>query len=433
MVAQPNAQVVRLGVLGHGVVGSAFVKLVTQQSDQILARSGVRLEVTKVCVRDAKKKHNLPNGAVLVTDSNGLVQSADVDLVVELMGGIEPALKLISESLGKHKPVVTANKALLAKHGVELFAAADAASTDLLFEAAVCGGIPLIRPLRESLRGEPISRVMGIVNGTTNFILTKMSEVGADYSVALAEAQKLGFAEADPTADVEGHDAAAKIAIIASIAFGTTVRAEDVYVEGISKLTAADITIARKFGYAVKLLGVAELDATTSMVSVRVHPALVALNNPLAAVRESFNAVLVDGESSGSLMFYGRGAGGEPTASAVLGDVIDAAINLRKGTHALLGTFEKSKLKEMSAVNCEYMIGLEVADKPGVLHAVTGVFARNGVSIRAAEQDGIGEDARLVFLTHDANEAAVQNCLSEFKSQDFVKHVGALLRVVANS
>ena len=433
MVLQTKSEVVRLGVLGHGVVGSAFVKLVARQSDQILARSGVRLEVTKVCVRDKTKKHTLPKGAVLVTDAHELVQSADVDLVVELMGGIEPAFQLISESLGKHKPVVTANKALLAKHGVELFKTADAASTDLLFEAAVCGGIPLIRPLRESLRGEPISRVMGIVNGTTNFILTKMSEVGADYSVALAEAQQLGFAEADPTADVEGHDAAAKIAIIASIAFGTTVRAEDVYVEGISKLTAADITIARKFGYAVKLLGVAELDAATSMVSVRVHPALVRLNNPLAAVRESFNAVLVDGESSGSLMFYGRGAGGEPTASAVLGDVIDAAINLRKGTHALLGTFEKSKLKEMSAVNCEYMIGLEVADKPGVLHAVTGVFARNGVSIRAAEQDGIGEDARLVFLTHDANEAAVQSCLSEFKSQDFVKHVGALLRVVANS
>ncbi len=433
MVSQPKTQVVRLGVLGHGVVGSAFVKLVTQQSDQILARSGVRLEVTKVCVRDTSKKHKLPKGAVLVSSANDLVHAADVDLVVELMGGIEPALKLISESLGKHKPVVTANKALLAQHGAELFAVADAASTDLLFEAAVCGGIPLIRPLRESLRGEPILRVMGIVNGTTNFILTKMSEVGADYSVALAEAQQLGFAEVDPTADVEGHDAAAKIAIIASIAFGTTVRAEDVYVEGISKLTAADITIARKFGYAVKLLGVAELDVAKSIVSVRVHPALVALNNPLAAVRESFNAVLVDGESSGSLMFYGRGAGGEPTASAVLGDVIDAAINLRKGTHALLGAFKTTKLKEMSAMNCEYMIGLEVTDKPGVLHAVTGVFARNGVSIRAAEQDGIGEDARLVFLTHDANEAAVQNCLSEFKSQDVVKHVGALLRVVANS
>lgn len=433
MSQSPSAHVVRLGVLGHGVVGSAFVKLVTAQSDQILARSGVRLEVTRVCVRDAKKKHSLPKGAVLVTDPHALVQAADVDLVVELMGGIEPASELIVESLGKRKPVVTANKALLARHGVELFSSADAASTDLLFEAAVCGGIPLIRPLRESLRGEPISRVMGIVNGTTNFILTKMSEDGADYAVALAQAQKLGFAEADPTADIDGHDAAAKIAIIASIAFGVNVRAADVFVEGISRISAADIAIARKFGYAVKLLGVAELDSATSAVSVRVHPALVALNNPLAAVRESFNAVLVDGDSSGSLMFYGRGAGGEPTASAVLGDVIDAAINLHKGTHAPLGAFKSTKLKEMSDVNCEYMIGLEVADKPGVLHAVTGVFARNGVSIRAAEQDGIGADARLVFLTHDANEAAVQNCLSEFKNLDVVKHVGALLRVVANS
>ncbi|MFM8000957.1 MAG: homoserine dehydrogenase, partial [Actinomycetota bacterium] len=398
-----------------------------------MARSGVRLVVTKVCVRDRKKKRQLPRGVELVTDPSAVVRSADVDLVVEAMGGIEPAAVMIAEALGKHKPVVTANKALLAHQGAELFAAADSASTDLLFEAAVCGGIPLIRPLRESLRGEPILRVMGIVNGTTNFILTKMSEVGADYADALGEAKKLGFAEADPTADVEGHDAAAKIAIIASIAFGTVVRAEDVFAEGISKLTAADITIARKFGFAVKLLGVAELDETSAKISVRVHPALVPLNNPLASVRESFNAVLVDGKSSGSLMFYGRGAGGEPTASAVLGDVIDAAINLRKGTHAPLGVFAKAALKPMSELNGEYMIGLEVADKPGVLHSVTGVFARNGVSIRAAEQDGIGADARLVFLTHEANEAAVQNCLREFKSLDVVKHVGALLRVVANS
>lgn len=433
MSSGAQAHVVRVGVLGHGVVGSAFVRLVAQQSDQILARSGVRLVVTKVCVRDPEKTHQLPRGAELVTDPSVVVRSADVDLVVEVMGGIEPASALIAEALGKHKPVVTANKALLARQGAELFAAADSASTDLLFEAAVCGGIPLIRPLRESLRGEPILRVMGIVNGTTNFILTKMSEVGADYADALGEAQKLGFAEADPTADVEGHDAAAKIAIIASIAFGTVVRAEDVFAEGISKLTAADITIARKFGFAVKLLGVAELDAATTRISVRVHPALVPLNNPLASVRESFNAVLVDGKSSGSLMFYGRGAGGEPTASAVLGDVIDAAINLRKGTHAPLGVFSRAALKPISEVNCEYMIGLEVIDKPGVLHSVTGVFARNGVSIRAAEQDGIGADARLVFLTHEANEAAVQNCLREFKSLDVVKHVGALLRVVANS
>ncbi|MBM3741816.1 MAG: homoserine dehydrogenase [Actinomycetota bacterium] len=433
MTSRAQAHEVRIGVLGYGVVGSAFVKLVEQQSDQIMARSGVRLVVTKVCVRDPKKKRQLPRGVELVTDPSAVVRSADVDLVVEAMGGIEPAAATIAEALGKHKPVVTANKALLAHQGAELFAAADSASTDLLFEAAVCGGIPLIRPLRESLRGEPILRVMGIVNGTTNFILTKMSEVGADYADALGEAKKLGFAEADPTADVEGHDAAAKIAIIASIAFGTVVRAEDVFAEGISKLTAADITIARKFGFAVKLLGVAELDETSAKISVRVHPALVPLNNPLASVRESFNAVLVDGKSSGSLMFYGRGAGGEPTASAVLGDVIDAAINLRKGTHAPLGVFAKAALKPMSELNCEYMIGLEVADKPGVLHSVTGVFARNGVSIRAAEQDGIGADARLVFLTHEANEAAVQNCLREFKSLDVVKHVGALLRVVANS
>ena len=436
MSSHTSANVVRLGVLGHGVVGSAFVALVSQQSDNILARSGVRLEVAQVCIRDTKKKHTLPKGAVLVSDPHALVQSSEVDVVVELMGGIDPASELIFAALKANKPVITANKALLARHGAELFGAADAASTDLLFEAAVCGGIPLVRPLRESLRGEPIIRVMGIVNGTTNFILTKMSEHGADYQVALAEAQQLGFAEADPTADVQGHDAAAKIAIIASIAFGTTVRLDDVYCEGITEITAADIAIARKFGFAVKLLGVAELagvgsNLASSKLSVRVHPALVPLTNPLAAVRESFNAVVVDGRASGSLMFYGRGAGGEPTASAVLGDVIDAAINLRKDTHAPLGAFTDAKLLPISEINCEYMIGLEVADKPGVLHAVTGVFARNSVSIRAAEQDGIGSDARLVFLTHDAKESAVQSCLTEFKSLDAVKHVGALLRVVA--
>ncbi|MTA65539.1 MAG: homoserine dehydrogenase, partial [Actinobacteria bacterium] len=433
MSSHTSANVVRLGVLGHGVVGSAFVALVSQQSDNILARSGVRLEVAQVCIRDTKKKHTLPKGAVLVSDPHALVQSSEVDVVVELMGGIDPASELIFAALKANKPVITANKALLARHGAELFGAADDASTDLLFEAAVCGGIPLVRPLRESLRGEPIIRVMGIVNGTTNFILTKMSEHGADYQVALAEAQQLGFAEADPTADVQGHDAAAKIAIIASIAFGTTVRLDDVYCEGITEITAADIAIARKFGFAVKLLGVAELagvgsNLASSKLSVRVHPALVPLTNPLAAVRESFNAVVVDGRASGSLMFYGRGAGGEPTASAVLGDVIDAAINLRKDTHAPLGAFTDAKLLPISEINCEYMIGLEVADKPGVLHAVTGVFARNSVSIRAAEQDGIGSDARLVFLTHDAKESAVQSCLTEFKSLDAVKHVGALLR-----
>jgi homoserine dehydrogenase len=369
---------------------------------------------------------------VLTQDADFVVSDPTVDLVVELMGGIDEARTLILKALASGKPVVTANKALIATHGAELFAAADKSGIDLLFEAAVCGGIPLIRPLRESLRGEPIRRVLGIVNGTTNYILTKMSEDGASYADALAGAQQLGYAEADPTADVEGLDAAAKISIIASIAFGANVVAGDVYSEGITKITAADIAIAHRLGYAVKLLAIAELEKSSGSVSVRVHPAMVPHHHPLASVRDAFNAVVVDGEASGSLMFYGRGAGGDPTASSVLGDVIDAAINLNKGAHATLGVLTKAKLLPMAQTSCEYLIPLEVADKPGVLHAVTGIFANNNVSIRAAEQDGIGSGARLVFLTHLANEAAVQACIAQLRNLDVVMHVGALLRVIAD-
>ena len=369
---------------------------------------------------------------VLTQDADFVVSDPTVDLVVELMGGIDEARALILKALASGKPVVTANKALIATHGAELFAAADKSGIDLLFEAAVCGGIPLIRPLRESLRGEPIRRVLGIVNGTTNYILTKMSEDGASYADALAGAQQLGYAEADPTADVEGLDAAAKISIIASIAFGANVVAGDVYSEGITKITAADIAIAHRLGYAVKLLAIAELEKSSGSVSVRVHPAMVPHHHPLASVRDAFNAVVVDGEASGSLMFYGRGAGGDPTASSVLGDVIDAAINLNKGAHATLGVLTKAKLLPMAQTSCEYLIPLEVADKPGVLHAVTGIFANNNVSIRAAEQDGIGSGARLVFLTHMANEAAVQACIAQLRNLDVVMHVGALLRVIAD-
>ena len=369
---------------------------------------------------------------VLTQDADFVVSDPTVDLVVELMGGIDEARALILKALASGKPVVTANKALIATHGAELFAAADKSGIDLLFEAAVCGGIPLIRPLRESLRGEPIRRVLGIVNGTTNYILTKMSEDGTSYADALAGAQQLGYAEADPTADVEGLDAAAKISIIASIAFGANVVAGDVYSEGITKITAADIAIAHRLGYAVKLLAIAELEKSSGSVSVRVHPAMVPHHHPLASVRDAFNAVVVDGEASGSLMFYGRGAGGDPTASSVLGDVIDAAINLNKGAHATLCVLTKAKLLPMAQTSCEYFIPLEVADKPGVLHAVTGIFANNNVSIRAAEQDGIGSGARLVFLTHMANEAAVQACIAQLRNLDVVMHVGALLSVIAD-
>jgi homoserine dehydrogenase len=427
-----TAHVVRIGVIGHGTVGAAFVKLVKQQSDTIAARSGVRLEIARVAVRNTARHAGSLVTDVLTQDADFVVSDPTVDLVVELMGGIDEARALILKALASGKPVVTANKALIATHGAELFAAADKSGIDLLFEAAVCGGIPLIRPLRESLRGEPIRRVLGIVNGTTNYILTKMSEDGASYADALAGAQQLGYAEADPTADVEGLDAAAKISIIASIAFGANVVAGDVYSEGITKITAADIAIAHRLGYAVKLLAIAELEKSSGSVSVRVHPAMVPHHHPLASVRDAFNAVVVDGEASGSLMFYGRGAGGDPTASSVLGDVIDAAINLNKGAHATLGVLTKAKLLPMAQTSCEYLIPLEVADKPGVLHAVTGIFANNNVSIRAAEQDGIGSGARLVFLTHMANEAAVQACIAQLRNLDVVMHVGALLRVIAD-
>jgi len=424
---------VRVGVLGCGNVGAALVKLIEQQSASIEARTGVRLEVVKVAVRNLSRDRDvvLPEG-LLTRDAHAVVADPGVDLVVEVIGGIEPARELISQALQSGKPVVTANKELLANVGTELFAAADAAGVDLLFEAAVAGGIPVIRALRESLRGEPVSRVMGIINGTTNFILTKMDEEGTDYAVALAEAQRLGFAERDPTADVEGFDAGAKAAILASIAFAAKVVAGDVYHEGISRVTAADIVVAKRLGYVVKLLGIAERDIATGEIAVRVHPAMVPNHHPLASVRESFNAVFVEGGAVGSLMFYGRGAGGFPTASAVLGDVIDAAVNLVKGTHGTIGSFAKATIRPIDETSAEYLLSLEVADRPGVLHAVTGAFARHGVSIRAAEQEGMAADARLVFITHEARESDVQATVRELRDMDVVKQVGGILRVIGS-
>ncbi|CAB4641141.1 unannotated protein [freshwater metagenome] len=371
----------------------------------------------------------LPEG-VLTRDAHSVVNDPTVDVIVEVMGGIEPARELIAAAIAHGKPVITANKELLANVGHELWAQSDAAGVDLLFEAAVAGGIPLIRALRESLRGEPVTRVMGIVNGTTNFILTKMTDEGADYSAALSEAQRLGFAERDPTADVEGFDAGAKAAIIASIAFGARVVAGDVYHEGISGVTAADIAIARRLGYVVKLLAIAEKIEDTETIAVRVHPAMVPMNHPLASVRDSYNAVVVEGDAVGQLMFYGRGAGGFPTASAVLGDVIDAAVNLQKKTFGSIGSFKRVPVMPIDETSSQYLIGLDVEDKPGVLHAITGVFANHGVSIRAAEQEGIDDDARLVFITHRAREADVQACVSEFRKSPAVRRASGLIRVI---
>ncbi len=421
---------VRVGILGCGNVGGPLVDLIQRHGDDIAARTGVQLEVAAVAVRSASKERSveLPPG-VLTTDAASVVEDPSIDVIVEVIGGIEPARTLITRALATKKPVVTGNKELLANIGAELFTAAHDAGVDLLFEAAVAGGIPLIRPLRESLVGERITRVMGIVNGTTNYILTRMTEEGVSYQEALAEAQSLGYAERDPTADVEGFDAGAKAAIIASIAFGARVVAGDVYHEGISGITAADIAFAQRLGYVVKLLAIVE--SVDGSIGVRVHPSMVPASHPLASVRESYNAVFVEGEAVGNLMFYGRGAGGLPTASAVLGDLIDAATNLRKNSSASVGTLVEARIRPIDEATSEYYLNLEVADQAGVLAAVAGVFGRHDVSIRAMEQEGLGEEARLIFITHTAREADVQATLHDLRDLDVVDRVGTLLRVIS--
>jgi homoserine dehydrogenase len=422
--------VIRVGLLGCGNVGAALVRLLRENSALIEARAGVGIEVTRVAVRDAKRKRDvdLPGG-VFTEDPSTVVASDGVDVVVEVMGGIDPARALIGEALRAGKPVVTANKELIATHGVELFDAAAAAGVDLLFEASVAGGIPLMRPLRESLAGDRIRRVMGIVNGTTNYILTRMAEDGSSFADALAEAQRLGYAEADPTADVEGLDAAAKAAIIATIAFGAQVTAADVYSEGITAITDDDMASARSLGYVVKLLAVAE--EVDGDVAVRVHPAMVPAQHPLAAVRDSFNAVFIEGDAVGELMLYGRGAGGNPTASAVLGDLVDAVKNLVSGARgATIGVLARKPIRPIAELETPFYILMEAADRPGVLASIAGEFGRNGVSIKSMEQRGIGADARLVFITHRAREADLRATLAALANVDTVSRVGSVVRVI---
>jgi homoserine dehydrogenase len=424
--------VVRIGVLGCGNVGAALVALIASQGAAVETRTGLRLEVTRIAVRDLAKPR--PTGidtALLTTDTDSIVNDPAIDIVVELIGGVEPARELILSALKAGKPVITGNKELLAARGAELFQAAEGAGVDLLFEAAVAGGIPIIRPLRESLVGEQITRVMGIVNGTTNYILTRMTEAGASYADALAEAQALGFAEADPTADVEGYDAGAKAAIIASIAFGAAITAADVHHEGISGITEVDIAFAKRMGFVIKLLAVAEQN-DAGEIGVRVHPAMVPSEHPLAAVRESFNAVFVEGAAVGDLMFYGRGAGGLPTASAILGDLIDAALNRHKGSHASVGQLGTAVIRPIDDVESAYYLNVEVLDRPGVLAQVAGVFGEHRVSIRSMEQEGLGDEARLIFITHRAREADVQATLRDLRELEAVDRIGSVVRVVGD-
>jgi homoserine dehydrogenase len=421
--------VVRVGLLGCGTVGAAVVRLLEDAAEDIAKRADVHLRVTRVAVRDPKRDRGLPLPAGAFTaDAGAVVDDPEVDVVVELLGGLEPARTLILRSLENGKPVVTANKELIANVGQEIFEAADRAKRDLRFEAAVAGGIPLIAPLKESLAGERIVRILGIVNGTTNFILTQMSEHGWGFAEALAEAQRLGYAEADPSADVEGFDAAAKCAILASIAFNSRVVAGDVFREGIARVTAQDIADAARLGYVVKLLAIAELD--DGEISARVHPAMIPVAHPLAAVRDAYNAVFVEGERVGQLMFYGRGAGGEPTATSVVGDLVDVARHLVFGGHGPGCTcvYERP-IRSMDHTHGQYYLNLHVEDRPGVLAEIAALFGVNDVSIERVWQEGFGDEAALVFITHRAREGAFQETVAELRNLGCVRSVVSLLRV----
>ena len=422
-------RIVRIGLLGCGTVGAAVVRTLDQHGDDIARRTGCRLQVTRVAVRDAGRDRGveLPKD-VFTTDPGAVVEGADVDIVCELIGGIEPARDLILRAFKAGKPVVTANKELLATDGRSVFEAADAAGLDLAFEASVAGGIPLIRPLKESLAGERVSRLMGIVNGTTNYILTQMSEHGSGLNEALAEAQRLGYAEADPTADVDGFDAAAKCAILASIAFNSRVVASDVFREGISRVTAQDIADAARMGYVVKLLAIAELDE--GAVSARVHPAMIPATHPLASVRDAFNAVFVEGEKVGQLMFYGRGAGGDPSATSVVGDLIGVARHLVHGGRGLGCTCVLDRrIRAMGDTLGQYYLNLHVEDRPGVLAEVADHFGRNGVSIERVWQEGRHDEATLVFITHRAQEGAFQKTVDQLRELPSIRAVASVIRV----
>jgi homoserine dehydrogenase len=441
-------KVLRVALLGCGNVGTQVARLLAEQSDDLAVRTGARLELAGIAVRRMSHPRPGVDPALLTTDAMSLATRPDVDIVIEVIGGIEPARSLILAAMENGKSVVTANKALLAEHGEQIHAASRAFGADLYYEAAVAGAIPILRPLRESLAGDTVHRVLGIVNGTTNFILDRMDSSGADFGESLEEAQSLGYAEADPTADVEGFDAAAKAAILAGLAFHTRVTAADVYREGITEVTAADIASAKSLGRVVKLLAICERSGARGSeargseadgseaggpeegVAVRVHPAMIPRSHPLATVGGAYNAVFVEARSAGRLMLYGAGAGGTPTASAVLGDVVAVARNRVAGTRGPeLSTYTELPVLPMGDTLTRYHVSLDVADKPGVLAPVAEAFARHGVSIQAVRQTSRGEDALLIIVTHEARDADLAATISELEALPVVRAVASVMRV----
>ncbi|MFF4984810.1 homoserine dehydrogenase [Streptomyces sp. NPDC001046] len=420
----------KVALLGCGVVGSEVARIMTTHAGDLAARIGAPVELAGVAVRRPDRVREGIDPALITTDATALVKRGDIDVVVEVIGGIEPARALITTAFEHGASVVSANKALLAQDGAALHAAAEQHGKDLYYEAAVAGAIPLIRPLRESLAGDKINRVMGIVNGTTNFILDKMDATGAGYQEALDEATALGYAEADPTADVEGFDAAAKAAILAGIAFHTRVRLDDVYREGMTEVTAADFASAKEMGCTIKLLAICERAGDGASVTARVHPAMIPLSHPLASVRGAYNAVFVESDAAGQLMFYGPGAGGSPTASAVLGDLVAVCRNRIGGaTGPGESAYAALPVSPMGDVVTRYHISLDVADKPGVLAQVATVFAEHGVSIDTVRQSGKDGEASLVVVTHRASDAALTGTVEALRKLDTVRGVASIMRV----
>jgi homoserine dehydrogenase len=400
---------IHIGMLGCGVVGGQVAALLEKNNAELSTRAGAKLVLKKIAVRDVKSAREGVNPALLTTDAQSIINDPEIDIVIEVMGGIDPARELILAAINNGK--------------------SDDKGVDLYYEAAVAGAIPIIRPMRESLVGDQITRVMGIVNGTTNYILTKMDEEGRAFNEVLKEAQGLGYAEADPTADIEGFDAASKAAIIAGLAFHSRVSVDDVYREGISSITAEDVAVAKTMNHVIKLLAIAEL-TSDDRISVRVHPTLIPRSHPLAAVRDAFNAVFVEAKSAGQLMFYGRGAGGAPTASAVLGDVVAVARHLvSNSVGPRESDYADRAIAPIGDTKTQFLIRLNVADKPGVLAAIAQVFASQSVSIQTVRQSGRGNDAELIVVSHGATESALSATVKALSSMDIVTKVESVLRV----
>lgn len=418
---------VKIAILGCGTVGTQVVRLLTEQREDLSARVGAPVDIAGIYVRDTSvPRDEVVPVSLLTSDAEALVDSADV--VVEVMGGDEPARTLILRALAAGTGVVTANKALLATRGAELYEAADEAGADLYFEAAVAGAIPLVRPVRESLAGDHVTRILGIVNGTTNYVLDEMTSKGLDYADVVSEAQRLGYAEADPTADVGGHDAAAKAAILASLAFHQRVHLDDVYCEGITEVSSDDIAAAKETDRVIKLLAIAE--RAEGGVSVRVHPTLLPSSHPLANVRGAFNAVFVEADAAGELMFYGQGAGGAPTASAVLGDVVSVARHVATGGRGPReSNYARHHVLPMDAAQTRYAVRMSVPDRPGVLASVAQMFANHGVGIESVRQMAGKGHAGLILSSHRASEAALAATVEDLRASDAVNDVWSVLRI----